>query len=59
MQSRNFFTFGDRFNFLTDSLMVYQEKLKSSMIPPVSTYLMTEDNKFLITEDSNFLITNP
>jgi hypothetical protein len=58
MQSRNFFTFGVNFNVLTDSLFVGQDKLTSSQLPPISTYLITEDSKNLITEDGNFLITN-
>lgn len=58
MQSRNFFNFGPNFNIGNDSIFVAQYKLDSSMLPPVSTYLMTEDDKYLITEDSNNLIAN-
>ncbi len=58
MQSRNFFTFGPSFNILADSVFVDQYKLDATTLPPVATYLMTEDDKFLITENSNNLIAN-
>jgi len=38
--------------------MIAKPVLDASSIPPVATYLITENNNPLITENSNNLITN-
>lgn len=50
MQSRNFFPFGCRFNVLVDPIYVISPN-NITIIPPISNYLITEDDDNIVMEN--------
>lgn len=60
MQSRTpNWLFGTNFNFGTDSVFVLKHNDSGDVLPPVSSYIITESvgTNYVLTEDGNRTIT--